>query len=649
MRKKPIKMYACDFETTTDNPDEVAVWSAEEIEINPEVKSVSANCDHQTTIKEFMNWVKYIVDMNPGNNIILYFHNLKFDGSYILDHLERDPCYHLYSIENERGEAAALIDKVQDDGERYMHSGDYTYLVSSKNVMYNIVLKIGRTMVYFRDSLKLLPFTLAQIGKSFETEHKKLDMEYSGKYPGYVPNAEEMAYIENDVYVLKEGLEKVMQLIGETSGHMPDVPPVTIGSECLREYKDIVNMTGFYTWEELYPSQTEMFCSPLDGGISYDRYCRNAYRGGFCYVKPSIKGVVINSPGYVYDVNSLYPSVMHSALGCFYPTGRGYYNLGDLDECEKKQYERHNLYYYLHVRTEFQIKPDHIPCIQIKGNYLYNPREWLETSNTRNGRNVADLYLTCIDWELIKEHYELKSTKIISHISYVAHTGMFDDYINKWYEIKQKSKGARRNFAKLMLNNCYGKLAQSPDASYEVYRRGDDGVLYGVPVDAEDAKQAKYIPIGAAITSWARNFTIRHAQANYNNFCYADTDSLHMIGKKEDANDIIEHPTKLGAWKNETSWDKAIFAGQKRYIEHVIEEDCEPCDPYDNIKCCGLGKEAKEYLRGMIFSGRYAVNGYVKENFGYSDFKRGLTVPGNLKSRRVKGGIYLVEQDFNFR
>lgn len=171
-----------------------------------------------------------------------------------------------------------------------------------------------------------------------------------------------------------------------------------------------------------------------------------------------------------------------------------------------------------------------------------------------------------------------------------------------------------------------------------IMKADENGVLRSRVVKQRDPSRAIYIPIGAAITSWARNFTIRHAQENYDMFIYADTDSLHMLGCYEDAVDIVEHPTALCAWKCESTWDHAIFAGQKRYIEHVVEDTHEPIEPFDNIKCCGLGDKAKDNLESWLKSG------YV----GYSSFKRGLVVPGNLKGRRVNGGIYLQEQPFRF-
>ena len=103
---------------------------------------------------------------------------------------------------------------------------------------------------------------------------------------------------------------------------------------------------------------------------------------------------------------------------------------------------------------------------------------------------------------------------------------MFDPYIDKYAAIKMSSKGAKRESAKLFLNNLYGKLASSTDSSFKVAYVKEDGSL-GFYTVAEHEKAPGYIPCGSAITSYARNFTIRAAQANYDHFIYSDTDSIH--------------------------------------------------------------------------------------------------------------------------
>lgn len=634
---RPVVVYAADFETTTDNEEKVEVWSAESIEVNPLVPSESKYCHHQTNIKDF---IKFLGDVGSfGCDIICYFHNLKFDGSYILNFLTTSKEFRLFSYES--GDQERLLDRDKVANKFKMYSGNYTYMISDKNVIYSIIIKIGKATIEFRDSLKLLPFSLRKIAKDFGTEHKKLEMDYGNKQPGYEPNEEEMKYIENDVFVLKEAL----QILAKMSECKINELPMTIGAMAMNEYKQLHRAEfGKEGWQKMFPSQTGTIQGSIEG-LTYDEYVRHSYKGGWCYVKPDIQGKVLRQPGFVYDVNSLYPSMMESESGSFYPVGEGTYYGGDFTDQEIKDLDKGKKYGFLHVQCEFHIKEKHLPCIQIKSDILYDSTEWLSTSDVylkkidHWEKNVVDLYLTYIDWKLIQKHYNLTNVKVISHLTYNTMTGIFDVYINKWAKIKQTSKGAKRQFAKLMLNNLYGKFSTSPDSSYMVcsYDTEKDRVVRN-PVLLYDEKRAVYIPVGSAITSWARNFTISHAQDNFDIFCYADTDSIHCIGNKTEAVGIKEHPTAFCAWKNETNWDAAIFAGQKRYIEKVVEEDGEPVDWYYNIKCCGMGQAPKETLD------KWLRNGDVE----LSDFKKGLRVPGNLKGHIVNGGTYLKEQWFEF-
>lgn len=635
--KKKTRIFASDFETTTNDPLKVAVWSAETIEVGTSVSAASVNCVHQTNIHDYLMYVSRETWNGPT---IFYFHNLKFDGSYILDYLNKSDQWHEYTGFDDAGELI-LKDKGNPKRAREMHSSEYTYSINDKNVIYSITLRCGKYFCEFRDSMKLLPFSLRKIAHDFNTPHKKLEMNYGDKGPGYQPTQQEMKYIENDVYVLKEALEIFAQLTGCGSDY-----PMTIGAECMREYKQIFAEENFNEWGELYPNLTQDGVCTAEDGISIDQYIRCAYRGGWCYADPRHKGKVIEGPGYVYDVNSLYPSMMHSLSGSIYPVGGGYYSTGDLSKAEQKQYDCGNLYFYIHIKTEFNLKPRHVPTVEIKGSFLYPSQVWLSTSDVicedTRARNIVDLFLSCTDYALLKDHYDLSNTSIVSHISFVAQSGLFDTYINKWMAVKQQAKGAMRTLAKLMLNNLYGKFATSPDADYQIMLLNKNtGGLYGETVELTDPDKAVYIPIGAAITSYARNFTIRHAQDNYANFCYADTDSLHLTGVKTNAVNIKEHPTALCAWKNETVWDRAIFAGQKRYIEHVIKEDGENVEPYYNVKCCGMGAKPKNTVQEWLNN--------PDNTFDLGDFKQGLVVPGNLKSHRVCGGIRLEEKDFTFR
>ena len=153
--------------------------------------------------------------------------------------------------------------------------------------------------------------------------------------------------------------------------------------------------------------------------------------------------------------------------------------------------------------------------------------------------------------------------------------------------------GGIRYLAKLFSNNLYGKTAASPDSSFKVAYVKDDSSIGFYPNYAQD-KTPGYIAIGAAITSYARCYTIRAAQANYEHFCYADTDSIHLNCSPEEVKGITEHPRTCGCWKCESEWDYGLFQRQKTYVEHVLKENHEVVQPHYDLKCAGMPQRSKK-------------------------------------------------------
>lgn len=168
---------------------------------------------------------------------------------------------------------------------------------------------------------------------------------------------------------------------------------------------------------------------------------------------------------------------------------------------------------------------------------------------------IVELTLTMTDYYLIREHYELVDFEILDGCWFFSEIGIFDQYINKYKELKLNSTGARRELAKLFLNNLYGKLASSMDSSFKVAELKDNGAVGFFNVKANDKKPG-YIACGSAITSYARNFTIRTAQKNYHGknergFIYADTDSIHCDLEPNELVGVPVHDKDFvtGNWK----------------------------------------------------------------------------------------------------
>ena len=659
MKKREARVFSCDFETTVYKGQvNTEVWAAACVELYTE----DVNIFH--SIDELYD---YFLSLNT--NVVAYFHNLKFDGAFWLDYFLLKLKYKQAYIQNSDAEMDISWMKDKD-----MPSKSFKYSISEMGQWYTITIREGKHIIEIKDSLKLLPFSVEKIGKSFGTKHKKRNMEYTGfRYAGCTITDEEKKYIANDVLVVKEALEIMFN-----EGHNK----LTIGSCCLAEFKNTLTCKDDY--KIFFPN---MYKYELDENIHKYKtagdWIRKSYKGGWCYLVKG-KECKIKRGGITADVNSLYPSMMHSISGNYFPVGNPTFWSGNYIPDEAIAYNR---YYFVRIKTRFRIKQGKLPFIQIKNSYLYDGTEYLETIDVEDTRSKkrcrrgidengiiydsrVELTLTMTDYKLFLEHYDVKDFEIIDGCWFFSEIGLFDAYIDKYKKMKMENTGALRELAKLFLNNLYGKMAANEDSSFKFAIEKDDHSIGFLPVYASD-KTAGYIPIGSAITSYARNFTIRAAQRNYygknsRGFIYADTDSIHCDLDPDEIEGIKIDDKEFCCWKLESCWDFGWFTRQKTYIEHVVEENLKEIDkPYYNIKCAGMSKKPKKLFEISLKNKdgeelNDDENEFIKKcnqedldflgkNYGIEDFKIGLKVPGRLRPKRISGGVVLLETTFEMR
>ena len=652
MQVRKFRYFMGDFETTVyQGQVNTEVWASAIVELGTEDVALFHSLDET---------FKYLKSLD--SDIIIYYHNLKFDGSFWLSYLMVDAGFEQSAIMPELDEP---VDKFEWIPVKEMKNKTFTYSISDMGQWYRIIIKVNDRLIEIRDSLKLLPFTVKRIGESFRTKHKKLDMEYKGfRYAGCEITEEEQEYIKNDVLVVKEALE-----IMREEGHSK----LTIGSCCLAEYRVLLGKPLYY---EYFPNLYEIEIDESYGAKNAGEYIRRSYRGGWCYlVKGKERRIYHN--GTTADVNSLYPSMMHSYSGNSYPIRTPTFWQGNFIPDEALECGR---YYFIRIKTRFYIKDGMLPFIQNKSSLMYMATESLTTSDIYNPKDgkyykeyinldgeVEQAYmtmtLTMTDFQLIKEHYDLVDFEILDGCYFDSAIGIFDRYIDKYKKIKMESKGAMRELAKLFLNNLYGKLASSTDSSFKVAYLKEDKSIGFYTVVRHD-KMPGYIACGSAITSYARNFTIRAAQKNYHGvnergFIYADTDSIHCDLSPEEITGIRVDPKEFCCWKLESNWDEAWFVRQKTYIEHIVAEDLEKIEePYYNVKCAGMPEKCKDlFLKSMEGfqpaedDEEYtdADRWFLKDKRQLSDFDVGIVVPGKLLPKRIRGGVLLVDSMYEMR
>lgn len=133
----------------------------------------------------------------------MYFHNGAFDFSYILDYLLKRDDYAQATYTPDGKVEHTMFYETND-----MQPNTFKYSISDMGQWYTMTVKTNRSLIEFRDSYKLIPLSVADMGTSFNTKHRKSTIEYKGeRHAGYNITPDEEHYIKNDVLVVKEAIE----------------------------------------------------------------------------------------------------------------------------------------------------------------------------------------------------------------------------------------------------------------------------------------------------------------------------------------------------------------------------------------------------------------------------------------------------------
>lgn len=569
--------FIADFETTTSKED-CRVWAYALCEVGNEENLIIGN-----NIDDFMSWCS-----NKRENHTVLFHNLKFDAQFIMVWLFNHNFVHTTEMSDRK-------------------SGTFNTTINDKGMYYQLEVVFERNgksinKVTFQDSLKLIPLAVDEIPEAFGLPYQKLSIDYKAfREVGHELTEEEKAYITNDVKIVAKAIEFF---------YSQGLNKMTIGSCALAEYKSMIKEKNFLRY----------FPSP-----KYDADVRQSYYGGWTYLNPLFAGKTVKK-GVVLDINSIYSAVMYEEM---LPYGTPIYYEG-----EYKEDEFYPLYIQM-IRCQFEIKEGKLPSIQLRR--FGRSNEYLTSSNDTQ----MTLCLTKPDLELFFENYDVYNPEFMSGWKFKGTTGLFKDYIEKWYgeKVKADKEGNKgmRFISKMYLNHLYGKFSSKIEQKTKVPYMNKKGVVTfkkGIP----KKKDGVYIPIATFITSYARKRIITAAQKiqdDYNagksniQFVYADTDSLHLLSPDYKLPECLNiNPTDMGAFKHEGDFRKAKFLRQKCYIEELSKPHKEEYKL--KVTVAGMPEECYQYVN-------------------FTNFKIGAKYRGKLEPQRVPGGVVLGEVDFTIK
>ena len=594
--------YTADFETTTDEKD-CRIWAYALCNIDDPTEF-----HYGTTFEEFMNFCA-----NPTRNFTLYFHNLKFDGSFIISWLLNNGFEYISDKREKRNDT-------------------FTTLITDMGQFYAIEIYFGVkghhvNKVKILDSLKIFPnFSVERVAEGFGLSIHKLEIDYKKKRPlGWQLTQQEIDYIRNDVEIMARAL-KIMFEEG--------LNKMTIAGDAFASYKEFVP-----NFRKRFPILPK----------AVDEDIRLSYRGGFTYVNEIYKEKPVGR-GICIDKNSMYPSKMVQQP---LPYGKPEFFEGKYKEDDSMPL------YIQSLTCKFELKKGKIPNIQLKNNLSFMPNEYLSSSKDE----LITVSLCNPDYELFLENYNISDVTYHGGWKFKECKGMFDDYINYWMDqkIKAGKEGNQpmRQIAKLMLNSLYGRFGLSILARQK-FPYLDEGGVVKFELLPEEEREPVYIPVACFITSYGRVDTIRTSQkirdysiAKYGKdaYLYSDTDSIHCTltdGDLEELkDDIFLDDYALGAWAKESEFDRALFIRQKCYIE---EEKGKL-----NVTVAGLPKYLTPLITFDNFKKGFTTEGLTLNEMIDLASKNGATeeqikkLHPKLTYKYVKGGVILADTDFTIK
>lgn len=596
-RNAKRNIIACDFETGFTDETKTArhVTMAGFCVVNNDDKS--ENVYRSFSLDEFFESLNKKFANSMKKNV-LFFHNLDYDSSYI--------------------ESWALKKSIVfTETRNFKTKVIYKLSIVYKQVKYDIY-----------DSLKYFPNqSIASLGNMIGIKKLKDIFDYDKNRNDCLDiSILDLVYFDRDIITLKRILEDHFKEHSRLRLTRPSYAFASLKNQVYQDDRKRESDDNYYN---------ELF-KPI---ISDDHYniLRRAYFGGFTYANPKFTSKNLGK-GFVFDVNSLYPSVMVTNFPCL--SSQEIFTKKEFNYVVKNDLLNvKDFYAIIEVEiTSLKLKKDHFPSLPKKMNFRSNE----VITNFEDLGEYKFVTLTNIDFYWLLENY---------HVTYNFSQGFyypkfmkepFKNFIDKNNKVKveAKAKGetVKALMAKLTNNSSYGKFGQNPDfEDSEAFLDSDDVVGFVRKKSSVKKKYKNNILIADFVTAKARNVlynAIRAVnQSKYFDFVYCDTDSIHILNytdlKAQDYKEVqkllpIEiDPLRLGAWKLENDFSRARFLRSKLYYEDSVIDG-------DVLKGAGIDDQGKAYLLKNI------------HKYGLEFFNFPLVVPAKRK-KRIEGG-YLIEE-----
>lgn len=374
--------------------------------------------------------------------------------------------------------------------------------------------------VQLRDSYSLLPFALDKYQKT-KIDYDKFEKENREKH-----KFEILKYLRDDCVFLHELVTGFIAEFGIS---------LTAAGAAMKEFKK------FHEFERM-------------GNPERDAKYREFFYGGRveCF-----KVGVIEGDFQVYDVNSMYPSVMkdfHHPVSNDVITYSGRQLINSIEHCDFIEVEGHN-YGAFPTRTK-----SGLTFSQDYGRFKVTGHEIRAALDTERFR-------------ITKIHQSFRATEQMKFSEFI------DYFFNARLKAKREGNKLLDLFYKLIMNSSYGKFAQNPEdfrdyelteeikntsegwvMEHEFHGSNPPLFIWSIASQRPEHLSRFNVMTAASITGAARAQLMRGLHGAVNPI-YCDTDSIICERLNGDLDD-----SRLGAWKTEASGVKLAVAGKKMYV-----------------------------------------------------------------------------------
>lgn len=493
--------------------------------------------------------VGFAYENELGKNIYSYHSSLLEWYEYFIllcNHYSRDK-YFLKRFTRIYAHNGANFDYLCFYEDLYTHGliveGQY-FMADSTGIGVSFTLKGFNKPIFLMDSYRMLPASLKALTKTFGVENAKIEIDVLPHILKEQDYNLYLEYLKNDVLGLQQVIKRFWVMIYNMFGNVGFLP-MTLPSLAMRVFSKHLDANI------LTPENDEL-----------KQFERRSYNGGLTLCLKHGVFERIN----VYDVNSMYPTVMVSEE---YPFSyKGYWT---------KTFNPHKMGLWEIEYT--QSRKDLPPFLfsEETGQAAYEGKGIFTTNEINHLLHIGGSFT------LNKGYVYIKTAKL------------FEQFVSKLYKERKKAiinnDSALAFTLKIMMNSLYGKFAQREEGFDILLLSGAqqkeklaEGAIMHPLGNFTAIKTTRVVPhtfvsIAAMITANARILLHEQMTDIINqgfNVVYCDTDSIHVQDY------TMENSIELGGMKLEKTGTGA-YAGKKLYAIKT--------DNYEEVRAKGIGRK----------------------------------------------------------